>query len=335
MTRDPKRMADLQDGNLLQKIKNLNVIGLKNRRKIVFGVHLSSESLGVHQNVKVTDHLNQCKPRTAQEPSSARIAHIQTRFFGFGRRCATQEPLPRYLRASPPSPTLCAMALASFLNKVTSNISSLAGSDPQYVVRAFSSQAEMGVDASRSFAKNCFLMAHNAAASKANGFVYFQQELSITELLNMGVRGLNLDVRLDNGTVFLVHGSMNETRAQMAGASPPPALSAFSEVAAWLAAHPSETVLILLESYVPDAQVLPPLLEQSGLALLVFYADGRDGFWNVEEKGWPTVQQMVDAGKRCVILSGAKEDGMPYEYWYAAENHVSYTPILMLSEDIG
>lgn len=29
---------------------------------------------------------------------------------------------------------------------------------------------------------------------------------------------------------------------------------------------------------------------------------------------------MIDMGKRCVFLSGAKEDGMPYEYWYAAEN---------------
>lgn len=107
------------------------------------------------------------------------------------------------------SPT---MSLAGFLNKLATNVSSLAGSDPQFVAKAFASQAEMGVDANRPYSKNCFLMAHNAHASKANGFVYFQQELSVAELLDRGVRGLNVDVRLEGTDVFQVHGTMNETR---------------------------------------------------------------------------------------------------------------------------
>jgi hypothetical protein len=210
------------------------------------------------------------------------------------------------------------MSFASFLNKVTTAIAPT-GNDPQFTAKTFTTQAEMGVDANRPFNKNCFVMAHNAQASKAYGFVYFQQELSVTELLDRGVRGFNLDVRLENNQVFLVHGSFNETKAQMAGGTPPLAKDAFTQIAQWLAAHPTETVLILLESYVPNAESLPPILAESGLEPMIFYADGRNGGWNVEEKGWPTIAQMCEMGKRCVVLSGAKEDGMPYEYHYACE----------------
>lgn len=132
---------------------------------------------------------------------------------------------------------------------------------------------------------------------------------------------LPTDVRVEGDQVYLVHGTFNETKAQMAGGTPPLASTAFQQLAQWLQAHPTDVVLVLLESYVPNKDYLPPILQASGLEPLIFYADGRNGGWNVEEKGWPTINQMVEMGKRCVVLSGAKEDGMPYEYWYAAENN--------------
>ncbi|KAI9002155.1 PLC-like phosphodiesterase [Hyaloraphidium curvatum] len=230
------------------------------------------------------------------------------------------------------------MAFAKLLNNLTSSIG---GNDPQFAAKPFASMAEMvrrlsprrpgagadgrsagqGVDVNKPYNKNCFLLAHNAHASKANGFVYFQQELSVKGLLDFGVRGLNVDLREEGGKILQVHGSVNETRAQMAGGEPLPAVQFAREVAEWLQAHPTEVVLVLLESYVPNKEALPPVLNESGLAPLVFYADGRDGGWNVEQQGWPTVKQLVDTGKRCVILTGAKEDGLPYEYWYACENN--------------
>lgn len=84
------------------------------------------------------------------------------------------------------------MALAGFLNKLSAGIAQAAGSDPQYTAKSFATMEEMGVDRNRPFNKNCFVLAHNAQASRAYGFVYFQQELSIPELLDRGVRGLNI-----------------------------------------------------------------------------------------------------------------------------------------------
>lgn len=49
------------------------------------------------------------------------------------------------------------------------------------------------------------VMAHNAYNSLSSGAMWPNQQLSLTELLDLGVRGLELDVHWDKGEVRLCH----------------------------------------------------------------------------------------------------------------------------------
>jgi hypothetical protein len=98
---------------------------------------------------------------------------------------------------------------------------------------------------------------------------------------------------------------------------------------AWLNAHPTEIVTIILESNFSE----PGFLIQQALqgvynAGLVFLADrpnpgfiAPDGLaWEVKRHGWPRTSDMVAHNKRLVILSNKRNDGNGYQWDYMVEN---------------
>jgi hypothetical protein len=103
---------------------------------------------------------------------------------------------------------------------------------------------------------------------------------------------------------MMFHGNETETRLAMAGGKPQSMSDGFVAVKQFLEANPTEVVTILFESYIDDPAVIPAALREAGVEQLVFWCDGRDGIWNVLEKGgWPTLNEMITMGKRLVLMS--------------------------------
>ncbi len=94
------------------------------------------------------------------------------------------------------------------------------------------------------------LCSHNSFSSTAYGFAYAQQNLTITQQLNLGVRTLMLDTHLDeNCEVKLCHDKCSVTKVLKPGTKPHSLKSALIEIKKWLDDHKSEVVTINLEDY--------------------------------------------------------------------------------------
>jgi len=103
---------------------------------------------------------------------------------------------------------------------------------------------------------------------------------------------------------MMFHGNETETRLMMAGGKPKSFVQGLAAVKAFLEANPTEVVTVLFESYIDDPAVIPAALKEAAVEPMVFWADGREGGWgNVAEKGWPTINEMVQMGRRLVLLS--------------------------------
>ncbi|WP_165493217.1 PQQ-binding-like beta-propeller repeat protein [Hylemonella gracilis] len=204
----------------------------------------------------------------------------------------------------------------------------------------------------RRYDQCCFLCAHNAYATSADGWLYAQQSYNLTDQLNAGVRAMMLDVGitqcawqwLDEAPwvvrqcgptitaaqdIYFIHENLDRTAlALFPGGFT--ALRTFAngldEIRQWLVANPNEVVTLFLESQVNNATLMQQSLKAGGVWDMIFWADrpntGPNGTWNVANQGWPTLEWMVNAGKRLVVLSQHRVvgDGIPDLYAYAVEN---------------
>jgi len=152
-------------------------------------------------------------------------------------------------------------------------------------------------DPTKPLGETTMVFAHNAYNSAAYGAMWPNQKLSITELLNIGVRGLELDVYFDKGELRLCH---------MVCADYGLGLSlkmedALKEVSAWMENNPGNVVFLKIEDQ----------LEESGKKLLSSMVQ------NVFDKGkiftpenlaqnfnnqWPSLNAISDVGKNLVLM---------------------------------
>ncbi len=148
----------------------------------------------------------------------------------------------------------------------------------------------------RRFDEVSWLTSHNAMSSEARSFASPNQHETITAQLQRGVRGLMLDVHPWHDDVWLCHGTC------LAGAQRH--VEGLCEVAQFLDANPTEVVTIIYESYVPGASVVADLR-----------AVGLDADAHTQRAGdpWPTVNAMVDANRRLVVLTDREGGAAP---WY-------------------
>ncbi|XWS41899.1 hypothetical protein CRYUN_Cryun17cG0121700 [Craigia yunnanensis] len=143
------------------------------------------------------------------------------------------------------------------------------------------------------------------------------QEDSITNQLNNGVRGLMLDMYDFNGDIWLCHSfsgqCFNATAFQ-------PAINVLKEIQAFLEANPSEIITIFIEDYVVSPQGLTKVFNASGLSKYWFPVSKMPK--NGED--WPTVDDMVKQNERLLVFTSksAKEasEGIAYEWRYVVEN---------------
>ncbi|KAK9285763.1 hypothetical protein L1049_024963 [Liquidambar formosana] len=174
------------------------------------------------------------------------------------------------------------------------------------------------------FNRYSWLTTHNSYAlsgsKSATGSVIVSptnQEDSVTNQLNNGVRGLMLDMYDFENDIWLCHSTggkcYNFTAFQ-------PAINVLKEIQVFLEANPTEIVTIFIEDYVTSPQGLTKVFNASGLSTYWFPVtqmpkSGED---------WPTVDKMVQQNQRLVVFTSiaSKEasEGIAYEWRYVVEN---------------
>ncbi|KAL2522556.1 PLC-like phosphodiesterases superfamily protein [Forsythia ovata] len=143
------------------------------------------------------------------------------------------------------------------------------------------------------------------------------QEDSVTDQLNNGVRGLMLDMYDFNNDIWLCH-SFNGKCLNVTAFEP--AINVLKEIQVFLQKNPSEIVTIFIEDYVTSPQGLTK----------VFNASGLNKYWfpvaQMPKAGedWPTVDDMVQKNQRLVVFTSksSKEasEGIAYEWKYVVES---------------
>jgi hypothetical protein len=204
----------------------------------------------------------------------------------------------------------------------------------------------VALDLSKRYDQYCYLTAHNAYANHAARWRYAQQTGSLRWQLEHGARGLSLDIwrfspANSDEDIFLCH----EACDKYPNLNVPQRLSeALREVADFLEIAPDAVVTLLFESRVgPDAAALvQQAFRTAGVEDLLFYADRptqlASGPWDVRaKKAWPTLEQLVESGKRLVVFSDRAadtrrnpnpgqaappriNDGLPYLWEFAIES---------------
>ncbi|CAK9159466.1 unnamed protein product [Ilex paraguariensis] len=174
------------------------------------------------------------------------------------------------------------------------------------------------------FNRYSWLTTHNSYAmsgsTSATGSVILaptNQEDSITNQLQSGVRGLMLDMYDFNNDIWLCHSfggkCYNVTAFQ-------PAITVLKEIQVFLEANPTEIVTIFIEDYVTSPQGLTKVFNASGLSKYWFPVS------RMPKSGedWPTVDDMVQQNQRLVVFTSisSKEasEGIAYEWRYVVEN---------------
>ncbi|XP_019057048.1 PREDICTED: PI-PLC X domain-containing protein At5g67130 [Tarenaya hassleriana] len=173
------------------------------------------------------------------------------------------------------------------------------------------------VNNSLPFNKYAFLTTHNSFAIEGKPFHMANQEDSITQQLNNGVRALMMDTYDFKGEVWLCH-SFGGNCYDLTAFNP--AIDTFKEISAFLAANPSEIITVFLEDYVKTPNALIKVFTDSGLKKFWFPVQ------NMPRPGqdWPTVKDMVSNNQRLIVFTSSKSkeqsEGIAYQWNYVVEN---------------
>lgn len=138
---------------------------------------------------------------------------------------------------------------------------------------------------------------HNSFSARDAGFSVFNANhvKPVGEQLAAGVRGLLLDVVIDDGETALCHGPCSFGRL--------PHIDVLGEIADFLAANPREIITIIYQDDAPVADITADYATL-GLESRVFtYAGGP----------FPTLEEMIAADTRLVVTA---ESGGPPPAWF-------------------
>ncbi|KAL5713830.1 hypothetical protein ACHQM5_015872 [Ranunculus cassubicifolius] len=175
------------------------------------------------------------------------------------------------------------------------------------------------VNNSLPFNKYAFLTTHNAFAitDGVARLTTMNQEDSITQQLNNGVRALMLDTYDYKGDIWLCHSNGGECHSYNKFGI---ALDTLKEVEAFLSSNPSEIVTLILEDYVTSPNGLTNVFTAAGLMKYWFPVskmpqNGQD---------WPLVSDMVANNQRLLVFTSKKAkqqtEGIAYQWNFMVEN---------------
>jgi hypothetical protein len=141
------------------------------------------------------------------------------------------------------------------------------------------------------------VLAHNAYNSLAEGALWPNQQPSITELLDIGIRGLEFDVHWNNGAIRLCH----ELCAPICLGYNRRLEDALVEVNSWLQLHPNETIILKLEDYLKGAprRALFGVVNNTLNTSSIFTPVELSSTFN---NNWPSIDQINGLGKQLIIM---------------------------------
>ncbi|KAE9619967.1 putative PLC-like phosphodiesterase, TIM beta/alpha-barrel domain-containing protein [Lupinus albus] len=174
------------------------------------------------------------------------------------------------------------------------------------------------------FNNYAFLTTHNAFAIDGEPshtgvprLTITNQEYSVTQQLNNGVRGLMLDTYDFDGDVWLCHSFQGQCHDFTAFE---PAIDTLKEIEAFLIANPTEIVTLILEDYVETPKGLTKVFTDAGLMKFWF------PMTSMPKNGgnWPLVSDMVAKNQRLIVFTSVKSkeqsEGIAYQWNYMVEN---------------
>ncbi|XP_028550166.1 PI-PLC X domain-containing protein At5g67130 [Dendrobium catenatum] len=202
--------------------------------------------------------------------------------------------------------------------------SCLDGSFGSRCVRSMITDQFKLVNNSMPFNKYAYLTTHNSYAivgepshTGVPRSTFTNQEDTVTQQLNNGVRALMLDTYDFQDDVWLCHspeGKCNDFTAFE------PAIDTLKEIEAFLSANPSEIITLILEDYVHTPNGLNNVFNRSGLLKFWFPLskmpqNGQD---------WPLISDMVANNQRLLVFTSirSKQDneGIAYQWNFMVEN---------------
>lgn len=180
------------------------------------------------------------------------------------------------------------------------------------------------LNSSLPFNKYAFLTTHNAFAIEGEPshtgvprVTFNNQEDTVTDQLNNGVRALMLDTYDFQDDVWLCHSFKGQCHDYTAFE---PAIDTLKEIEAFLSANPSEIVTIILEDYVSAPNGLTKVFTDAGLKKYWFPLS------SMPKNGgdWPLVSDMVAKNQRLLVFTSVQSkeqsEGIAYQWNYMVEN---------------
>ncbi|KAL5807981.1 hypothetical protein ACOSQ3_028672 [Xanthoceras sorbifolium] len=172
--------------------------------------------------------------------------------------------------------------------------------------------------------KYAFLTTHNAFAidnepshTGVPRLTFTNQEDTVTQQLNNGVRALMLDTYDFQGDVWLCHSFAGKCHDYTAFE---PAIDTMKEIEGFMSANPTEIVTLILEDYVSAPNGLTKVFTDAGLMKYWFPIQ------NMPKNGgdWPLVSDMVANNQRLLVFTSIKSkeetEGIAYQWNYMVEN---------------
>lgn len=152
-----------------------------------------------------------------------------------------------------------------------------------------------------------FAATHNAfsyAMGGPIGYLFPNQDLPISEQLARGIRGLGIRPCPYYGTDASEMGRVYVTHnfSLMGRLGSEPLVDILSEVRTFLEQNPTEIVTLFAESAVTPAQIAA-VFDESGLTPYLYTHDA--------QRGWPTLNEMLDAKTRLVVFNDSKAADRP------------------------
>ncbi|KXS96970.1 hypothetical protein AC578_5535 [Pseudocercospora eumusae] len=157
--------------------------------------------------------------------------------------------------------------------------------------------------------------AHNAAFAVKNNAAS-NQELSITDQLNDGIRMLQGQVHWENNTMWNCHTSCSELNAG-------PWQDELETLRDWLQSHPYDVVTILIgNSDTTDVENFVPAITNAGLLPYVY----EPAYVPQYRSQWPTLGEMIIKNQRLVIFMDYEADQSRVPYILDEFTHMWETP---------
>ncbi|KII84963.1 hypothetical protein PLICRDRAFT_349496 [Plicaturopsis crispa FD-325 SS-3] len=153
----------------------------------------------------------------------------------------------------------------------------------------------------RSYGNITFFGAHDSFAFSSDPLALARdQEVNITQQLNLGVRLLQAQAHNHSDTINFCHTSC----ALFNGGT---VADYLAEVKTWLDANPNEVLTLLFTN--PDGASLPgqwdPAFKSAGIDAMAYVPPSTP----MKQSDWPTLGELINSGKRVVVFLDAGADG--------------------------